>query len=233
MRGWFQGRPLLSSILPAVGSNLWEHLAKPSYLKSGHLRKNLELASAHLSKPTLHIQRHLQAQEDCDQEDRKYFGWWEVDLLLPRLVVFDHHQPARCWGLPTWKVLHNPITLKRKLFEHKNKELVQKMSNTASYDARWRFGRPEEEGCQGDASNESQPSGGVHHKGAALVPVSVSIIIILERKVIIFVKRNSLILNLVTHCLKIQTSWGPLVAAQWRDPWAKKSSWSWLNVIYT
>ena len=27
-----------------------------------------------------------------------------------------------------------------------------------------------------------------------------------ERKVIIFVKRNSLILNLVTHCLKIQTS---------------------------
>ena len=80
------------------------------------------------------------------------------------------------------------------------------MSNTASYDALCRFGGPDKEGCQGDASNESQPSGGVHHKGAALVPISVGIII-LERKVIIFViKRNSLKLNLATHCWKIQTS---------------------------
>ena len=47
------------------------------------------------------------------------------------------------------------------------------MSNIALYDALCRFGRPEEEGCQGDASNESQPSGGVHHKWAALVPISV------------------------------------------------------------
>ena len=52
------------------------------------------------------------------------------------------------------------------------------MSNIALYDALCRFGRPEEEGGQGDASNESQPSGGVHHKWAALVPISVSIILL-------------------------------------------------------
>ena len=109
MRGWFQGCPLLSSILPAVGPNLWECLAKLSYLTPGHLGKNLEQASHH-SKPTLYIQRHLQAEAGCDQEDRKYVGWWEADLPLPRLVVFDHHRPARCWGSPTWKVVHNPIT---------------------------------------------------------------------------------------------------------------------------
>ena len=37
---------------------------------------------------------------------------------------------------------------------------------------------------------------------------------------------------IITLCLKIQTSWGPLVAFQWRDPWAKSSSNAYLCDVY-